>query len=70
MSEAAPPTRVLLRRDGFVAEIMLANGPLNLVTRDLLRDLNRIIATVAKARTFAASSCMAATPAPSAPAAT
>ncbi len=47
MTGAAPPPKVSLRRDGFVAEIMLANGPLNLVTRDLLRDLNRIIATIA-----------------------
>ncbi len=48
MTGAAPAPMVLLRRDGFVAEIMLANGPLNLVTRELLRQLNRIIATVAK----------------------
>ncbi len=48
MTGAATAPMVLLRRDGFVAEIMLANGPLNLVTRELLRQLNRIIATVAK----------------------
>ncbi len=42
----SPP--VTLQREGFVAEIRLANGPLNLVTRDLLRALNRIIATIAK----------------------
>ncbi len=48
MSGPAAPAQVSLRRDGFVAEIMLANGPLNLVTRDLLRDLNRTIATIAQ----------------------
>ena len=48
MTGAVLPAHVSLLRDGFVAEIKLANGPLNLVTRDLLRDLNRILATVAK----------------------
>lgn len=38
---------VSLRIDGFVAEIALANGPLNLVTRDLLRALNGALAQVA-----------------------
>ncbi len=49
MTGAATPALVSLRRDGFVAEIGLANGPLNLVTRDLLRDMNRILAVIAKA---------------------
>jgi enoyl-CoA hydratase len=44
----APSSKVSLRREGFVAEIMLANGPLNLVTRDLLRALNRIVASIAR----------------------
>lgn len=42
------PALVSLRRNGFVVEIGLANPPLNLVTRQLLRDLNRIVAGVAK----------------------
>jgi enoyl-CoA hydratase/carnithine racemase len=36
-----------LRIDGFVAEIALSNGPLNLVTRDLLRAFNAALAEVA-----------------------
>jgi enoyl-CoA hydratase/carnithine racemase len=38
---------VTLGIDGFVAEIGLANGPLNLVTRDLLRALDAALTTVA-----------------------
>lgn len=38
---------VRLQSDGFVAEIALANGPLNLVTRDLLRALDEALVTVA-----------------------
>lgn len=38
----------ILSEHGFIAEIMLANGPLNLVTRPLLRELNRILADLAK----------------------
>jgi len=41
---AAP---VSLRIDGAIAEIALAGGPLNLVTRDLLRTLNRVLDDVA-----------------------
>ena len=37
---------VQLRTEGLVAEIALANGPLNLVTRDLLRALCNALATV------------------------
>jgi enoyl-CoA hydratase/carnithine racemase len=37
---------VRLLTDGFVAEIALASGPLNLVTRDLLRALNGALAEV------------------------
>jgi enoyl-CoA hydratase len=40
-SEASP--LVLLRVDGAIAEIALASGPLNLVTRDMLRTLNRVL---------------------------
>ena len=40
-ASAGPP--VLLRFDGAIAEIALAGGPLNLVTRDLLRALNRAL---------------------------
>lgn len=49
MTGVATSPLVALQREGFIAEIRLANGPLNLVTRALLRDLNRIIATIAKA---------------------
>jgi enoyl-CoA hydratase/carnithine racemase len=35
-----PEARASLRRDGAIAEIALDNGPLNLVTRELLRSLN------------------------------
>ena len=38
---------VTLRVDGAVAEIGLAGGPLNLVTRELLRALNRVLREVA-----------------------
>ncbi len=48
VSTTSAPTKVSSGGDGFVAEIMLANGPLNLVTRDLLRDLNRIIGSIAR----------------------
>jgi len=34
------------RSEGFVAEIALANGPLNLVTRDMLRALNNALGQV------------------------
>lgn len=37
---------VRLQTDGFVAEIGLSNGPLNLVTRDMLRALNGALADV------------------------
>jgi enoyl-CoA hydratase/carnithine racemase len=37
---------VRTRIDGFVAEIALCNGPLNLVTRDLLRAFNGALADV------------------------
>lgn len=39
-----------LAEQGFVAEIRLANGPLNLVTRPLLRQLNRTLADLAERR--------------------
>lgn len=38
----------VLRIDGFVAEIALANGALNLVTRDLLRALDEALGQVAR----------------------
>ena len=37
-----------LSENGFVAEIRLANGPLNLVTRAMLRQFNRILADLAR----------------------
>lgn len=43
----APQGPAILSEHGLVAEIMLANGPLNLVTRPLLRGLNRILAELA-----------------------
>jgi len=43
---AAKPAPVTLARNGFVAEIGLDSGPLNLVTRDLLRALNRTLGEV------------------------
>lgn len=39
-----------LAEDGFIAEIELANGPLNLVTRPLLRQLNHILIGLAERR--------------------
>jgi enoyl-CoA hydratase/carnithine racemase len=42
-----PPDLVKLAGDGAAAEIVLMNGPLNLVTRPLLRQLNRILADLA-----------------------
>lgn len=36
-----------LQIDGMVAEISLSNGPMNLVTRPMLRQLNRAIGTLA-----------------------
>ena len=41
--------RVSLRFDDAVAEIALDNGPLNLVTQQLLRDLNGALRAVASA---------------------
>jgi enoyl-CoA hydratase len=38
---------VSLSIEGFIAEIGLANGPMNLVTRPMLRQLNRAIAELA-----------------------
>jgi enoyl-CoA hydratase/carnithine racemase len=52
MSAASGPhaadaaARVDLRVDGHVAELALAGGPLNLVTRDLLRSLNHALEDV------------------------
>lgn len=45
-----PPSAslVTLSESGPVAEILLANGALNLVTRPMLRELNRILAALAK----------------------
>lgn len=44
----APPARlVTVTTSGAVAEIALANGPLNLVTRALLRELDRALRAVA-----------------------
>ncbi len=43
-----PTGSVTLTENGPVAEIVLANGPLNLVTRPLLRQLNRILAAVSQ----------------------
>lgn len=37
---------VTLQIDGVLAEIALSNGPMNLVTRPMLRQLNRAIATL------------------------
>ena len=42
----ADPSVALIER-GLVAEIVLANGPLNLVTRPLLRQLDRILGELA-----------------------
>jgi enoyl-CoA hydratase len=44
---AASEQLVALIDDGMVAELALSNGPINLVTRDLLRALNRAITTLA-----------------------
>jgi enoyl-CoA hydratase len=38
---------VALREDGAVAELVLSNGPINLVTRDLLRALNGAVSVLA-----------------------
>ena len=43
--EARPPVSVLF--DGAIAEIAIDNGPINLVTRDMLRALNRTLIDVA-----------------------
>jgi enoyl-CoA hydratase/carnithine racemase len=50
-TEASVPaaSRVLLRIEGPVAEIALDSGPLNLVTRALLRNLNDALSSVASA---------------------
>ena len=45
----APTARASLRIEGVIAEIALENGPLNLVTRDLLRSLNEAVTAVASA---------------------
>ncbi len=37
-----------LSESGFVAEVALSNGPLNLVTRPMLRELNRILAELSR----------------------
>jgi len=42
----ATPATVRLQLDGFIAELALSNGPLNLVTRDMLRALNGALAEV------------------------
>jgi enoyl-CoA hydratase/carnithine racemase len=44
----APAGSASLTEYGLVAEIALANGPLNLVTRAMLRQLNRILADLAR----------------------
>jgi enoyl-CoA hydratase/carnithine racemase len=44
----APAGSASLAEHGPVAEIALANGPLNLVTRAMLRQLNRILADIAR----------------------
>ena len=46
----APAALVDVRFDGMVAEIGLDNGPINLVTRDLLRALNRVLADLTACR--------------------
>jgi enoyl-CoA hydratase/carnithine racemase len=46
-SPDTPAPLVQLRRDGAVAEIALAAGPLNLVTRDLLRQLDAALRALA-----------------------
>ncbi|MGO4287942.1 enoyl-CoA hydratase/isomerase family protein [Bosea sp. TAB14] len=46
-AQPTPAGLVKLAENGPVAEIALANGPLNLVTRPLLRQLNRILAALA-----------------------
>jgi enoyl-CoA hydratase/carnithine racemase len=43
-----PAAGVHLEERGFVAEIALAGGPLNLVTRPLLRQLNRLLGELAQ----------------------
>jgi enoyl-CoA hydratase/carnithine racemase len=51
MSEPSPDVpagSASLAEHGLVAEIVLANGPLNLVTRAMLRQLNRILADLAR----------------------
>jgi len=50
LTAQAPGELVSLAEQGFVAEIVLANGPLNLVTRPLLRQLNRILTDLAGRR--------------------
>lgn len=44
----APGALVKLERAGFVAEITLAHPPLNLVTRQMLQDLHRVLVQVAQ----------------------
>ena len=44
---AAATGSVTLTYDGAIAEIALANGPMNLVTRPMLRQLNKAIAEIA-----------------------
>jgi enoyl-CoA hydratase/carnithine racemase len=39
---------VMLHDDGTIAELAISNGPINLVTRDLLRALNRAVTELAQ----------------------
>lgn len=47
IADAPADSGVALIERGLVAEIVLANGPLNLVTRPLLRQLDRILGALA-----------------------
>ena len=48
IAQGTPTTQANLVERGTVAEIELANGPLNLVTRPLLRQLNRILTDISR----------------------
>lgn len=48
VTTATPSGKASLLERGGLAEITLSNGPLNLVTRELLRQLNRILADLAQ----------------------
>ncbi len=47
MTDEAAPELVALARDGWIAEIALRAGPLNLVTMPLLRQLNSVLVKIA-----------------------